>query len=43
MVKRKRFVSLVLLLILLDTLFVTPVRATKEEDGTAPTQSTKTT
>lgn len=43
MVKRKRFVSLVLLLILLDTLFVTPVRATKEEDGTAPTQSTKST
>lgn len=43
MVKRKRFVSLVLLLLLLGTLFVTPVWATKEEDGTAPTQSTEST
>lgn len=43
MVKRKRFVSLVLLLVLLGTLFVTPVWATKEEDGTEPTQSTEST
>lgn len=43
MVKRKHFVSLVLLLVLLGTLFVTPVWATKEEDGTAPTQSTEAT
>ena len=43
MVKRKRFVSLLLLLVLLGTLFVTPVWATKEEDGTEPTQSTEST
>lgn len=41
MVKRKRFVSLVLLLILLGTLLITPVWATKEEDGTEPTQPTE--
>ena len=43
MVKRKHFVSLVLLLVLLGTLLITPVWATKEEDGTAPTQSTEAT
>lgn len=43
MVKRKRFVSLVLLLVLLSALLVTPVWATKEEDGTEHTQSTEST
>ncbi len=42
MVKRK-LVSLVLLLVLLSALLVTPVWATKEEDGTEPTQSTEST
>lgn len=43
MVKRKHFVSLVLLLVLLGTLFVTPVWATKEEDGTEPSETTEST
>lgn len=43
MVKRKRFVSLVLFLVLLGTLFVTPVWATKEEDGTEPSETTEST
>lgn len=43
MVKRERFVSLVLLLVLLVTLLVTPVWATKEEDGTEPSETTEST
>ena len=43
MVKRKRFVSLVLFLVLLGTLFVSPVWATKEEDGTEPSETTEST